>query len=337
MDHYKIIRDIQAGQIAPAYLLMGEESFYIDEVTNYIEKEVLNESERSFDQMVMYGRDSSLDQILSQAKAFPMLGQRQVLIIKEAQDLSEWKKTEQLDSLIHYLENPQTSTLLVFAYKNGKVKGNLKVAKAFKKHAVVFESQKVKDYKLPEWIRSYMDSRGKRINPDSANLLAEYLGNDLSKLVNELNKLCIVVPEKEAISVAHIEKNIGISKDYNVFEFQDALGEKNIIKANRIVRYYEANPKANPVQKIIPSLYLYFSKMLVYKTLENKSGAARVMGMAPWQLSKIERTSSNFRTDKLRRIISYLREVDQKSKGIDNYSINDAYLLKELVFKILHY
>lgn len=337
MEHYKILRDLQAGKVDPIYFLMGEESYFIDEVVTFMENNLLDESEKAFNQTVIYGRDVSMEQIISTAKGFPMMGERQVVIVKEAQDIREWKKSDDLKSLEHYIENPQSSTVLVFAHKNKNLNKRLKAWKLLKKHAVILESSKLRDYKVPEWIKGYVESKGYKIDNATSQLLGEYLGNNLSKLTNELSKLMIVLGKGTAINRQHVEENIGISKDYNVFELQKALGEKNIMKANRIINYFESNPKANPIQMVLPLLYNYFSKILVYKTLKDRTNIAASLGTSPWQAKQFAEVSGNFKTEKIMRIIGYIRETDQKSKGVNNYGITDGFLLKEMVFKMLHY
>lgn len=337
MEHYRIERDIKSGNIKPVYLLMGEESYFIDELVKVFEEGILDETEKAFNLSVLYGRDVSIDQILSVSKGFPMMGERQVVIIKEAQDLKEWKKTSDLDPLISYLENPQLSTTLVFAHKNKSISKKLKIWKAFQKSATVFESASIRDYKIPEWIKNYLDSKSYSIDSQSCQILADYLGNDLNKLVNELNKLMIIIPKEIPITTKHIQDNIGISKDYNVFELQKAIGDKNIMKANLIINYFESNPKSNPIQMILPMLYNYFSRMLAFKTLKDTSNPAKSLSMSPWQAKELSRISQNFKVSKLEKIIGYIREADGKSKGLNNKSVSDAFLMKELVFKILHY
>lgn len=337
MDHYRIQRDILSDKAAPVYVLMGDEPFFVDLITDFIEENVLSEADKAFNQTIVYGRDVSMDQVLNVAKGFPMSGDRQVVIVKEAQDLKEWKKGDDLAGLEHYLTQPQPATLLVFAFKNKNLDKRLKVSKAIAKTGVIFESKKIKEHQLPSWVEGYLEPKGRKIEQRAANLLAEYLGSHLSKLANALDKLAIVVPETEAINLAHIEENVGISKDFNVFELQRALGARDIYKANQIINYFEANPKANPIQMVLPVLYNFFARLLAYQTFKGSRGdLPKALGVAPWALRDVEAAATSFPPQKTERIIGYIREVDRKSKGVDNFGVTNGMLMKEMVYKMLH-
>ncbi len=336
MDHLRIIRDIELKNYKPIYVLMGEEPYFIDLVTECIEDKVLDEASKAFGQTIVYGRDVNMEQIVSLAKGFPMMGDKQVIIVKEAQDMKDWKKADDLKPLEHYIQHPTPSTILVFAYKNKTLDKRTKIYKAIDKIGLVFDSQPIRDYKLPEWIEGYIGQRGYKIQKNAAHLLAEYLGTDLSKVVNEINKLAIILLAGTNITAQHIEENIGISKDYNVWELQKALAQKDILKSNRIIHYFEANPKSNPIQMVIPSLYSYFSKMAMYISLPDKKNAAAELGISPYGLNDYKEAATKYSAPKVERIISYLRETDKKAKGVDNYSVENGELMKELVFKILH-
>jgi len=342
MEHLRIIRDIELKNYKPIYFLMGEEPYFIDVVTDRIESNVLDEASKAFGQTIVYGRDVSMEQVISLAKSFPMMGDKQVVIVKEAQDMKEWKSRKKEDDdedmkhLLNYLQQPTPSTLLVFNYKNKTLDKRKKVYKNLEKVGVVFDSQKIKDYKLAEWIESYVQSRQFKINSGASQLLAEYLGTDLSKVVNAINKLAIILPERSEITAQHIEQNIGISKDYNVWELQKALGQKDVLKANRIIHYFESNPKSNPIQMVLPSLYNYFSKLAAYISIPDKRNAAAELGMTTWALNDYKEASTKFNAQKVERIIGYIRDTDKKSKGVNNASADDGDLMKELVFKILH-
>jgi DNA polymerase-3 subunit delta len=335
------------------YFLHGEEPYFIDEISDYIEKNVLDETEKGFNQTVLYGKDTDLSNVISLAKGFPMMGERQVIIVKEAQTLKEFarksaedggseekedKKGGSKNPLAIYLENPQPSTILVFCHKYKKIDSRTSLAKQIAKQAVLFESKKMYDDKLPTWIMGYVKDKKYAISPPAAALLANHLGNDLAKIVNELGKLFISLPEGTEILPDHIQQNIGISKDFNVFELQDALAKKDILRANRIVQYFAANPKDNPLILTTASLYGYFHKILLYHFTPDKSrGAiASALGVNPFFVSGYETAARNYNTGKLKNIFSYLRECDVRSKGVDNVSTEDGELLKELVFKILH-
>jgi len=337
MDHYRIQRDIQSGKAAPVYVLMGDEPFFVDLITDFIEEHVLSEADKAFNQTIVYGRDVSMDQVLNVAKGFPMSGDRQVVIVKEAQDLKEWKKSDGLAGLEHYMSQPQPATLLVFAFKNKNLDKRLKVSKAIAKTGVIFESKKIKEHQLPSWIEGYLEPKNRKIEQRAANLLAEYLGSHLSKLANALDKLAIVVPESEAINLNHIEENVGISKDFNVFELQRALGSRDVYKANQIINYFEANPKANPIQMVLPVLYNFFARLLAYQTFKgSRADIPKALGVSPWALKDVEAAATSFPPQKTERIIGYIRDVDRKSKGVDNFGITNGMLVKEMVYKILH-
>jgi DNA polymerase III subunit delta len=336
MDHLKIIRDIQMRNFKPVYLLSGDEPYFIDLITDYIEEHVLDEAERTFGQTILYGRDVSMEQVLSVAKSFPMGSALQVVIVKEAQDMKEWKSVDDQKNIEHYVQRPTPSTLLVFCLKHKKIDRRTKLFKLIEKNGVFFLAEQVKDYKMADWIASYTRDRGYKIEGKSAELIAEYLGNDLSKVVNAINKLAVILPAGSTISGKHIEEYIGISKDYSVWELTRALGEKDIFKANRIIDYFSANPKNYPIQKIIPGLYVYFMKLAVYQTLEDKSKAAQVLEAPQPAINEMRQVEKRFTAQKLERIIGYLRDADRKSKGIDNDFTENEDLLKELVFKILH-
>ena len=337
MNQKDILKNLKAKKYEPVYFLTGTENYFIDEISEYIKEHTLSPEEKEFNQTVVYGRDTDLTSIVSLAKGFPMMGERQVVIVKEAQDLN-WKKEDGQNQLASYLNQPQPTTILVFEYKNKKLDKRTKVGKAIQKQALFFESKELYESKLPQWIKEYVGGKNHKIDEKAVILLSEYLGNNLSKMANELDKLMIMIPKGETISPIHIEKNIGISKDYNTFELQKALAQKEILKANRIIKYFAANPKDHPLPMILPLLYKFFSGTLVYRTLPDKSQnvAARELGVHPFALNDYATAARNYSNGKLARIITYLREADKKSKGFENYSVSTEFLMKELVHKILH-
>ena len=333
MTFEEILKDLKNKKYWPVYFLMGEEPYYIDLITDYIEKNVLGEEEKSFNQTVLYGRDSDVPGIINAARKFPMMSSQQVVIVKEAQELAR------IEDLIHYVENPLASTLLVINYKYKKLDKRKKLYKAIDQKGIILDSRRLYDDKIPGWINSYLLSRGKKIEPKAAMILTEYLGSDLGKIAGELEKLSLVLDEgEETINSRHIEENIGISKDYNNFELNNALAQRNILKANRIVRYFESNPRANPVTLSITSMYFFFSKLLNYHFLKDRSrrNAASVLKIDPYFVQDYEKAARNYDPTRTVRIISLLREFDLKSKGFGNISISHGDLLKELVYKILH-
>jgi len=344
----EIHKDIQAKKYSPVYLLQGEEPFYIDKLSDLIENTVLDEAEKGFNQSILYGRDIDKIQLTGLAKGFPMMGTYQVIIVKEAQDFKAFSrgksddddsdKGKDSDPFINYLSNPLPSTILVFCYKYKMLDKRSKAYKSIEKSGVVFESKKIHDSKLTEWIEKYIVSRKYKIAPAAAKLMADYLGNDLSKVVNEIDKLTITLSEGTTIDASHIEKNIGISKDFNIFELQNALGRKDVIKSTQIVNYFRANPKSNPFVLTIFNLFSYFSKVMLYHTLADKSqgNVASKLKVNPYFVREYETAARNYSINKTAFIISHLREYDLKSKGFNNTSTSDGDLLRELVFKILH-
>lgn len=338
MDHVSIIRDIRAGQLAPVYSLMGEEPYFIDQITEVLEKEVLNEAEKAFNLTVVYGRDVSMDAVIQTAKGFPMMGDKQVVVVREAQAMDDWRRSASLDSLAHYIAQPQPATVLVFAYKGKKMDARSKAVKALKSTGVWFESKALKEARIPAWVRSYLESSDFQVTEKAAHLLAEFLGTNLSKLKGELDKLMIVVPKGQQITEDHVERNIGISKDYNIFELQKALGSKNIERTNRIISYFLNNPKVYPIQMVLPMLFSFYSKLLVLSKLTDKSSraVASALKISPYFTDDYMVASRNYSFDKTTRILGYLREMDRKSKGLDVDKIEVEPLFREMIFKMLH-
>ena len=333
MDYDVIIQNLKKKIFHPIYLLQGEEPYYIDELSNYIEKNVLTDAEKGFNQTVFYGKDSSAQVIAESCLRFPMMAQRQVIIVKEAQSL------QKIDILASYAEKPLISTVLVLNYKYKNLDGKTKLAKAIKKNGVVFTSEKVREYKLPAWIENYLAQRDFTIVPQAAQLLTAYLGADLGKVSNELDKLMIAVKNTNKITVDHIEKNIGLSKEFNILELQNALGEKNIFKANQIIQYFGANPTTNPIQRTIPTLFGYFTNMFAYHFLKDKSegNVAAELGMHPYAAKNMIIAAKKYTPTKLYEIIGILREYDMKSKGFEvSGMVDTADLQKEMIYKILH-
>jgi len=329
-DH--IISNLKNQIYHPVYLLFGEESFFIDEISDYIEKNVLSEQEKEFNQSVVYGKDAKVPAIISMAKRYPMMANYQVLIVKEAQELDD------VEDFLPYVENPLTSTLLVLCYKYGKVDKRKAFYKTVDKTGIAFESPRIYDNKIPDWIESYVGKIGYTITQKANYMLLEFLGNDLSKIVNEIGKLTINIPRGSQITEDYIERNIGISKDFNVFELQKALGKKDVYKANQIIRYFAANPRENPLVKVLPILFSFFSKILLLHYIEDKSrnGAASALSVNPFFIQDYQAAARNYPPAKVIQVISLLREYDLKAKGVDNVSASDGDLMLELVFRILH-
>jgi DNA polymerase III subunit delta len=332
MTYEQIIDKLKNKIYYPVYFLTGEEAYYIDEISDYIEKNVLSETEKEFNQTVIYGRDTNVLSIVSAAKRYPMMASYQVVIVKEAQDI---QKIEELEK---YIENPLPSTLLVINYKYKKIDKRKTFAKLIEKKSVLFESKKLYDNQVPDWINNYISQKGYRITPKATSMLSEYLGTDLGKIVNEVSKLILNIPAKSEINESLVEQNIGISKDFNIFELQNAIGTRNIVRANQIANYFAASPKENPLVKTIIMLFSYFSKLLIFHQLTNKSrnNVASALSVSPSFVRDYEVASRNYNPAKLAQIISILREYDLRSKGLNNVSTSEGELLRELLFKILH-
>lgn len=328
----QIVADIKSGNAKPIYILMGEESYYIDKISDFIENTVLSEEERGFNQVVLYGRDVSVEDIVSQAKRFPMMAEKTVIIVKEAQDLSRT-----IEKLVSYVENVQPTTVLVVNYKYKTLDKRKKLHKIASKVGVVFESKKLYENQVADWIRKVLNGKNYQMEPKAAQMLVEFLGTSLSKISNELDKLILILPEGTIINPSHIEENIGISKDFNNFELRKAVGNKNILKANQIINYFSNNPKSNPTVMTVSLLNSYFTQLLMYHGLQDKSksNVAKNLGISPYFVDDYVGASRNYPMRKVSQVIGFLREADVKSKGVGaSMSQND--LLKELLFKIMH-
>ncbi len=329
----QIVSDIKQGDIKSIYFLMGEESYYIDKISEHIEKSILTEEERGFNQVVLYGRDVSVEEIISNAKRFPMMAEKQVIIVKEAQELSRT-----IENFVPYAENPQPTTVLVICYKYKSLDKRKKLAKIVAKNGELFESKKLYENQVADWIRSVLSGQKYKIEPKAAQMLVEFLGNDLSRINNELEKLKIVVGVDKNISPKLIEENIGISKDFNNFELRKAVGEKQIVKANQIINYFAQNPKSNPLVMTISLLNSFFTQLLQYHGLKDKSkgSVAKALRINPFFVRDYLTAGRNYHMRKVSQIIGLLRDADMKSKGVGASNLSQSDILKELLFKIMH-
>jgi DNA polymerase-3 subunit delta len=311
---------------------MGEESYYIDKISDFIEENVLDEAEKGFNQMVLYGRDVSIDDIVSNAKRYPMMAERQVVIVKEAQDLSRT-----IEKLAKYAENPQPTTVLVLNYKYKKLDKRKALYKTINKVGVVFESKKLYENQVPDWIRRVLKGQGYDISPKAAQMLVEFLGTDLSKVNNELNKLKIVLPKGTQITPDHIEENIGISKDFNNFELRKAVGERNVVKANQIAKYFADNPKDNPFVVTIALLFNFYSQLLHLHGMSDKNprSVASALKVNPYFVNEYLNAARNYPMKKVSSVIGILREFDVKGKGVGANAVPQGDLLKELLVRIM--
>jgi DNA polymerase-3 subunit delta len=333
MDEVKqLVTDIKTGNLKPIYFLMGEEAYYIDKISDFIETTVLAEEERGFNQMILYGRDVTIEDIIANAKRYPMMAEHQVVIIKEAQDLSRT-----IEKLVSYAENPQPSTVLVINYKYKKLDKRKTLYKTINKVGVVYESKKLYENQVADWIRRLLSSKNYTISPKAAQMLVEFLGTDLSKINNELEKLQIILPKGTQINPEHIEENIGISKDYNNFELRKAIGEKDTVKVYKIVNYFAENPKDNPMVVTVSLLFNFFSQLLHFHGLKDKSPrrVASALKVNPYFVNEYITAARNYPMRKVSRVISALREFDVRNKGVNSNAVPQGDLLKELMVRIL--
>ena len=332
MNYKEIISLISNKDFHPIYFLMGEEPFYIDKISDYIAEKVLKAEEKEFNQSVLYGKDVEVEQIISEAKQFPFGAEKRVIIVKEAQNI---KNIEQLET---YLDSPQPSTLLVICYKYKKIDKRKKFGKTLYKKAFVFESKRFYDNQVSNWIAKYLNEKGYKIEEKANFMLAEFLGTELSNISNELDKLMLIVKKEEKITASIVEKNIGISKDYNIFEFQQALGSKDILKSNQIVNHFAANPKNHPLVVTLGMLFSFFQKLMAYHSIKdkNKNNVAVELKVNPYFVNQYSSAAQNYSQSKLFDIFTHLKQYDLKSKGVNNTSTKDGELLKELVYRILH-
>ena len=334
----QILQELKAGKYAPVYFLQGEEPYYIDQITDFIEDHCLNETEKGFNQTIMYGKDVAVNQIVSAARRFPMMSERQVVIVKEAKDIQDINKDEGQSLLMNYLDNPVPSTVLVFAHKHKKVDGRKPLSKALGKKSVLLTTTKLRDYEVPKWIEGFAKEKGFNIGYQSVQLLAEYLGNNLERLSNEINKIAINLKDGEEITPEHIQKYVGINKDYNVFELQKAISTGDVLKANRIINYFAANIRANSIIPMIAVLFSYYTKLLLLHSAKDKSdsGLARAMGLPPFVVKEYKVAAARYPIQKVMQSISLLREADLRSKGVNSGSMPEEEILRELVFKLMH-
>lgn len=342
MKYEEVILQLEKGQYAPVYFLHGEESYFIDAVSDWIEQNILDEASRAFDQMVLYGKDlpqADAATAVSAARGFPMMGEKKVVLVKEAQNIKRW------EALALYMDNPQPTTVLVFCYKHGNPDKRLSVFKNIeKKGGVMMPSDKLRDYQVAAWVKTYMTSLLTDKHPDVTvdprvpQLLADSIGADLSAIATTVDKLISGLPaESKTIDFAMVERNVGISKDFNVFELQDALIRGDVIKANRIVRYF-ADSKDHPMVKELGVLYNFFANLMIYHYLSDKNEriVAPALGIPPFFVKDYAAAARRYTAGKTFRIIGYFRETDARCKGINNPSAKDIDLWTELIYKILH-
>jgi len=335
--YFQLVKDFQKREFVNIYLLYGEEPYYIDELSDYLTDHVLTDIEKDFNQTVLYGRDSTTAQVVNSSKQFPMVGERQLVVLREAQDM-DIKKEENLNILLSYINRPQQSTILVICHKYKAPPAKLLKAVVASANGVTIESKRKYENEMPAWITNQVKSSGYSISDKAALMLVEFLGNNLEKINNELSKLYINLTKTKVITEESIEQFIGISKDYNIFEFQKALAKKNVHVANKIANHFALNPGENSIFKTIPMLFSFFSKVLIIHSLPDKSESAILSKakISPFLKQDYIDAYRNYNQKKVIDIISFLRECNVRALGIDNYSVDQGELLRELVFKILH-
>ncbi|MDR0413156.1 MAG: DNA polymerase III subunit delta [Dysgonamonadaceae bacterium] len=325
---------IQSKKFMPAYLLQGEESYYIDLLTNLLIEQVLDDSERDFNQTIVYGMDTDAATVINACRRYPMMAERQLVVVKEAQGMKN------IDDLIHYVKNPLPSTVLVINYKHGKLDGRKKLSGEIAKAGIVFESKKIYENKVPDFIVRYLREKQVEIEVKAAQILTDYLGNDLSKITHELDKLTIALPgDQKRVTGDLIEKNIGISKEFNNFELQKAVACRDVLKANRIARYFEQNPKSNPLVLTLNVLFGFFANLMIcqFERDHSKAHLMQVLGFK-WdiQVADYIEAMRNYKPIKTMKNITLIREYDAKGKGVDNPSVPQGELLIELLYKLMH-
>ncbi|MEO6845206.1 MAG: DNA polymerase III subunit delta [Ginsengibacter sp.] len=332
MDTNSIISEWEKNNFKPVYWLEGEEDYFIDEIMEYAEKKILSEADAGFNQTVFYGKDANWADIINACRRYPMFAERQIVLLKEAQQMKDIEKLES------YIENPLSSTVFVVSYKGKTLDGRSKFSKLIKKKGEVFLSKKIYENQLPAWINGYLQTNGFKITSKALNLLVDHIGNDLSRIVNEIDKLSLNIGKDKNITEDDIEKYIGISKEYNIFELQAAFSKKDNAKAIRILQYFEANPKAVPIQLILPSLYSYFAKILpVYQMTDKSERALKpLFSFNSHLVDQILDTMKNYSYSQIEQIIILLHDSNLKSIGIDSYGLSPAAIMKELSYKIIN-
>jgi DNA polymerase-3 subunit delta len=335
----QVLAELRAGKYAPVYFLQGEEPFYIDQISDYIEAHCIAEPEKGFNQTVLYGKDVTMGQVMTNARRFPMMAERQLVLVKEAKDIQDLDKEDGQKLLMDYLAQPLASTVLVFAHKHKKLDKRKQLAKAIEKQAVVLTTTKLYDNQVPQWIEDYVREKGLSIDPQATRLLSEYLGTNLERQSNEINKISLNLKEGQTITAELIQKYVGINKDFNAFELQKAMAMGDVVKANRIVNYFTANIKANSPIMVVAMIYPFYAKLLMAHASKDKSPAAlaRILRISPSMASREYLPAMNrISLAKAMQCIAILKETDLKAKGVEAGGMSQGDILKEMVFKLMH-
>lgn len=336
-EYVQIIKDLKAGKYAPAYFLQGDEPFFIDNVVQYIEQHALDDTQKSFNQYILYGKDVSFTDVLNVARKYPMMGERQVVIVKEAQDMKDWKKEAAVTMLSTYLDNPLATTILVLAHKYKALDRRLKIAKSLEKNAVNLLSKRIYDDKVAGWVQSYAQASGANVTNGACMMLSENIGNNLQRLANEIDKLKLNANDQPIDEMA-VQKYVGISKDYNAFELQRALSLRDEVKVHKIINYFAANPNSNPVILIIANLYAYFTKIMLihHHRATDKHSVAKAIGVNPFFAGEYIQAARNYPAGKAAQNITHIHTADLQSKGIGFAPMDQGDILRELAFKLMH-
>ncbi len=333
ISYEEIVRQVRAGDFKPVYYLMGDEPYYIDRVSDYIVEQALKEEERDFNLTILYGPQTTGEEVVNAAKRYPMMAERQVVVVREAQSL------EHREMLSYYVQKPLASTVLIICHKNGTLDRRTNLAKEVQKAGIIFESNKLYDRELPTFATNYVRRKGSEIAPDACMILCEHVGADLNRLAGELDKLIVAVGEGKRIDAQAIQDNIGISKEYNSFELVAALSMRDVVKSNRIVKYFDANPKNFALQPTLSTLFKFYTDLMLayYSPVKSEQGIADWLGQSTWQVKKnVLPAMRMYSAMKVYEIIGEIRRTDAASKGVGGQKTSDGDLLKELVFQILH-
>ena len=340
MTPQQVLSDLKKNQYAPLYFLQGDEPFYIDQIAQHIEEQALTEAEKGFNQIILYGKDTDMPTVLTNAKRFPMMAARQVVLVKEAQELADLQQKAGQEMLSQYAQQPLPSTVLVFCYKYKTLNKNLGLYKKLNQFAVLVESKKMYDNQVPDWILQWSKQRGLSIEQQAVHMLMDHIGNNLERLANELDKVAINLDKEltESITAELVQKYVGISKEYNAFELQKSVAQGNFAKAFQIVYYFAANPKANPLIPTVALLFTFFSKLLLVHQASDKTerGLASLLKVHPFFVKEYRTAAVNYPLPRVIRNIGLLRQADLHAKGIDNISGTDEQILKTLVYQLMH-
>lgn len=332
-----VLKDLKSGKIAPVYFLQGEETFYIDLISDFTENKIIPEHERGFNQTVLYGQDVTVSDILNHARRFPMMAERQLVLVKEAQNISDLNRENGEKQLLAYLNQPVPSTVLVFCHKHKKLDGRKALGKTIGKVSVLVNADKLRDYQVAGWIETYVRSRNCSIKPDALQLITDSIGNDLERLSNEISKILINYKDAVTIDMDMVQKHVGISKEYNVFELQKALISKDRLKAFRIIQFFASNSRKYPAIPVVAVLFAFFSRLLIAQQHRGagKSELATALRVSPYAIQDYQEALRYYSTGEVVRNISLLRKADLACKGVDTGQTNDGEILKELIALML--